>query len=707
MINIKRGIVIQNDDPESIGRVKVFFPDLSPSVYSGWRELAKDLQFKFIGLNLNSDLTPIIPTLKQLLPWAEIAIPSMGGGSSGRYNAAKQHGSVSDSPNDFTNVSTPLSNSTGLDEKAGVRFEIDGISDAFTGKNGTLKVNPLSSAYTPSLYSNSAKGSFDIPNVGAHVWAFFENDDPCFPVVFAVSHSQDEWLSIYGSPGNDYPSGFENNSVPDLGKQRIFRHKHVISEKGGVIEIINTDNKESIRLSQAGGSNIALTNEGISQFSAKHTSELTLGDKFATIRGDNLCFTHGNSEITIEKDRTIRIGRWQEASSAIEAWMTNARPLGQIKQLFDIKRANKNDFSASNQIKVGNNAPHPLTVAGSVHRLNLTQTFSSVSGTHSLVGSTYNMGNTMPSVVKSTVQKYSGQLSPSTKGGNFAIENLKTQLSQLNDALAKAFKTAEIAMGEGGSDIVKVTKDKTDVIGAGINDLPAIRCDENGNLRIVGVEITPDGAFPKFSATALIEKVHVDKTPFGNLTQIVGSRYELSIGSGGYQISTTGVMDWLSPMINLTTLETNFIAKKNINFISDSIYLSAPKIAISSPSGSVGIDSNLGVTQNLAVCGAGYFDGGIFTNKITAPAQWEETAPIILFGKIIPGMKIGVTSDGKDVTAVPMEMTVQIYPHTMAYKIPATDFKISSNTMALSAQSLNNNTPATPTAIINGTKTPN
>ena len=81
------GIVIQNNDPEKSGKIKVWVPHISPSVYLKWTESNEDKSFKFIGKNINSDITDIVEDLKGILPWAVCAAPLNGTSGSGRYNA--------------------------------------------------------------------------------------------------------------------------------------------------------------------------------------------------------------------------------------------------------------------------------------------------------------------------------------------------------------------------------------------------------------------------------------------------------------------------------------------------------------------------------------------------------------------------------------------------------------------------------------------
>ncbi len=46
------GIVIQNNDPEYRGRVKVYVPHIQASVYQNWFKEISDKSFKFIGENI-------------------------------------------------------------------------------------------------------------------------------------------------------------------------------------------------------------------------------------------------------------------------------------------------------------------------------------------------------------------------------------------------------------------------------------------------------------------------------------------------------------------------------------------------------------------------------------------------------------------------------------------------------------------------------
>ena len=90
------GIVVQNNDPEKRGRVKVYVPHISAGVYENWYQQDVDKKFSFPGSNIDTDLSTVIEPLKSMLPWAEPAMPLVGSSGSGRYNSHLDQASVSE-----------------------------------------------------------------------------------------------------------------------------------------------------------------------------------------------------------------------------------------------------------------------------------------------------------------------------------------------------------------------------------------------------------------------------------------------------------------------------------------------------------------------------------------------------------------------------------------------------------------------------------
>lgn len=73
------GLVINTNDPELRGRIQVFIPHISTTLYTGWNEKLQDISFRsFTNPPFTDELQE---KLKSLLPWAEAAVPFWGGGS--------------------------------------------------------------------------------------------------------------------------------------------------------------------------------------------------------------------------------------------------------------------------------------------------------------------------------------------------------------------------------------------------------------------------------------------------------------------------------------------------------------------------------------------------------------------------------------------------------------------------------------------------
>jgi len=362
------GIVVQNNDPLKRGRVKVFVPHISPSVYKNWVENSSDKKFKFLGKNVNSDLSNIIDDLKKILPWAELSAPLVGESSSGRYNAFKNIGTVSDSSNltstfnDPTNSNIDQSkltqysqNQDNIGEKPGNIFDINyyKLKDAFSTPSETNvnNANKYSFNYTPECYSNCTRGTFPVLSVGAHVWVFFNNGDPLKPVVFGSYFGASDWNGIFdntssselssSSTSPDYPGSFENTSNIDNENYDIntetYRNKYVINQKGGTLAFINTDNREVLKLTHYSGSFKEFNNFTNIELATNNDQKLVLNDQFLTVKGTRNEFTELDYDNVTRGDVYKKIGNLNRTAHL--QWKSIVSEIADIKQLFDIQRA--------------------------------------------------------------------------------------------------------------------------------------------------------------------------------------------------------------------------------------------------------------------------------------------------------------------------------------------------------------------------------
>ena len=390
------GIVVQNNDPEFRGRVKVYVPHIQANVYQGWYKEITNKNFKFLGKNIQSDLEKILPELKTVLPWAENSMPMIGATGSGRYNAHDKVGTISDSnrnetlkPN--THVQTEIEkkyklNPEHIGEKPGKVYESHStwVNDAFTNTqspddnsgdfaeletgdrlNGVNRPNKYAYNYQPNTYSNQAKGGFSIPNVGSHVWVFFQWGDPLRPVVFGVSYGQEDWKGIYDCQdehGMDYPGTFENISRDEErvydNNTETYRNKYVINQKGGTLEFVNTDNRELLKMTHYSGSFIEFNNHTNIEFATRNTQRLVQEDEYDTVNGFRNMYTGRDLDYIVRGDRYNKVGYMN--THYHEQWRESMRPLAEVKGLFEIQRMDGKPAGRLKQKQDGSPLPCPV-----------------------------------------------------------------------------------------------------------------------------------------------------------------------------------------------------------------------------------------------------------------------------------------------------------------------------------------------------------
>lgn len=684
------GIVIQNNDPLQRGRVKVFVPHVSPTVYKKWLDSKTDLAFKTPGKNVGSDLSVIMDQLKEVVPWADCAAPLIGASGTGRYNAINDQVSISDS-NKFSTTTPDTSfvpskysmNKEGVGEKPARKFEVHDLQvfDAFNDAtvNGTNRVNKFSQNYTPTSYSNQAKGIFGVPNVGSHVWIFFQEGDPMFPVYFAASFGAEDWAGIYEAStteqGIDYPSSYENKSQHDVSSynpnNEIYRNKFVFNQKGGTVEIVSTDNRELLKLTHFSGSFLEFNNHTTTQFAATNDQKLVLADQFLTVRGYRSEFVDRDYELIVRGDLYRKIGNFNH--DAFTQWKEVVADLAEFKQLFEIKRVAYTQGSiylnklSPGQTKVpagttGHDACPVCTHKNREKYWNTTYRLQSFPS--GLVSSIFTQQDN-PSLYTGVVPKFTGSIakyiyppsnpsnflnggrcpccagtgkSPSSQGGTFDNQSKDTLLSaSLRDKIAQ-LATIEKNLGLGGSEIVNITKHKIETIGLLMNDFPSIRVDGVGKINRNEVLVLPEGVIVNQKASPLVELVHVDDLPGGSYNLNVCNRWNVLVGAGGVSIKSYGTVEIGGTIANIAAEQINVVSENEVNIVGDKrLTLTSDAIVLRHKTyGQVLVDSNLGVTQNVVIGGALHVEGELSVQHITAPAEVQQTETTMLEGWITP-----------------------------------------------------------------------
>jgi len=219
-----RGIVVKNNDPLKLNRVKIFIPELSNQPFDNWFDEFDEISVKIAGKNNPTDNwsdTKIFEEMALVLQWAEPCFPLFGESSNGRYYKDGEISTISDcnySEGFQTNDEEPPSLEKGS-FKPSFLFEIKELSfrDAFSEplSNYTGKCNTYSYQYRPSSHTNKAKGIIGIPEVGSKVWVFHYQGELNFPVYFGVTQDFRCLVNINNTDNvngisNTYPNEFEN-----------------------------------------------------------------------------------------------------------------------------------------------------------------------------------------------------------------------------------------------------------------------------------------------------------------------------------------------------------------------------------------------------------------------------------------------------------------------------------------------------------------
>ena len=661
------GVVIQNNDPDMSGKVKVFVPHVSSTVYNDWVRGKDDKTIKFIGNNIDEDITGILDDLKLILPWSECAAPLVGESSSGRFNNYNLTGSVSDSNFYKTAVDTS-SASNDIGQAPSSLYDSDiNLNDAFTdAANNVNRPNPLSFEYKPNAYSNEAKGSFCIPAVGSHVWVFFREGNPQFPVYFAASFGQSDWKGIYESedtPGIDYPGTYENKNAGITEYDHnveAYRNKYVINQKGGSLEFVNSDLNEKMRLTHYSGSFKEMNNQSTVELSSKNKQNLVLNDSYDTVRGFKNEYTGKNLDEIVYRDKYKKVGSLN--AEYFDKWKDVVAGIQEFKQLFEIKRTNDNSVKNDDGITVlkrnsllqerdGTFASYPVT-DGSIKYSALANSAnpgppytavsdSSADGPQVWAEAAFpGPGNANPAAGSWPSQ--SGQpwgpggagKSVSTQNGEWIPDENKDKLKELIEASLPELTEIENELGIGGSEIIQITKHKMETIGMLMNDFGSIRLDNIGKLVNNEVLVDSTSVYMNKVDSPLLEYVHVQDLPGGNYTLNVCNRYNVMVGAGGLNLKSYGAVNLTGTITNIAGEQVNIASENEVNIDAGTINISADILRLRNKrQRQILIENSLGVNKNVIVGGGLHVEGETYLQHVTAPIEYQKTEATIAYSK--------------------------------------------------------------------------
>ena len=204
----------------------------------------------------------------------------------------------------------------------------------------------------------------------------------------------------------------------------------------------------------------------------------------------------------------------------------------------------------------------------------------------------------------------------------------KSNQSEVLTKVAEDLIPIESSIKAGGNQLITYEKDKQEHIGSVTNTFPPIRKDVQGEFRPKAVTIEGKGSFVNNETVSYTEEVENTRFPCGTYSLNVGNRYDLSVGAGGVNISTSGnAKIGSNARMNVVAGEElnmssgngniNLRAAHNISLKSDSMNLECPNQVV--------VNCNLGVSRNAIINGCAFVDGEVYLHHVTCPAEVQYT----------------------------------------------------------------------------------
>lgn len=194
---IYHGIVVQNNDPEHLGRVKVWVPGVNYQP----EDIENIDDLNFFGGNVGGMTPEEITQMRMHLPWAAVIAPILGMGSSGIFDAAENLGVLNIDDDDCPDDEGPIQprNNAFLNSREGA-FSPQVESLRGTAENGKIKPE-----------ATTAQQIYEFEVIRGHRQYFDENGNPkSFPAYITKNGRV-----VQSSRHNEYAGGLISLHHPE------------------------------------------------------------------------------------------------------------------------------------------------------------------------------------------------------------------------------------------------------------------------------------------------------------------------------------------------------------------------------------------------------------------------------------------------------------------------------------------------------------
>jgi hypothetical protein len=457
-----------------------------------------------------------------------------------------------------------------------------------------------------------------------------------------------------------------------------YRNRFVFNQRGGTFMINNSTNRELVKISHHSGSNIAFTNFTTTELATTNKQTKVINDEFRTVGNHNNLSVGGDNVLRVGENNYEFIGYSAKATGLAEQrqigvhyrWQSEFKTIAQWNGEFDVMRGGYSFPGGTNTPQTGSRAKNP-DLKFKVKALdNTTSEVKPVPIRDSKKNQVWTYTNVANRNQREAVQisptidnikqafgrygtyapgiiKFGASKSSATEGGNWVVNSAKNEKiynylintlykiddpekpdpGDYGDLPAKRLFPLEARMGRyGGDSLTTIRRNKIETIGILINSYPSIRIDEYGRSQPTEIGVSEKRVIKHHDFVPHVEDVSSEENfPGGSYTLTVGNKYNVLVGSGGIQMSTTGGLLVASTTLRAACTQIDLNASHGIILGSPShIDIYSPKIHFRSRR-QILADSSLGVTNNLTVGGGLFVEGELFTNHITAPLEIQQT----------------------------------------------------------------------------------
>lgn len=359
-----RGTVVQNNDPDRRGRVKIAIPEFTA-------QLARDLGLppdvynaRFVGDNVTTIYTKgVLQQFCDVLKWAEQAAPLIGGGTAGVFNAKNGDATVGEGYRGTLREPLGEESITPSGESVSPKAtaSVNGIPGSFDMGYKTGMCDVYNQTYAPSPINNATKGIFSVPRVGSQVWVFFENGSLDYPVYIGYVFDKSDWNSVTNPQGSNpslhYPAGSENMQDNE---PYFFTGQTVFNSKAGSLEFIETDDFEKIKISHYSGSFYEIGNHTTVEVNVENKATVTNINEHHSIKGDSAFIVLGDRHEHYRGDHHMTYGD-PENKTFYDEWIETAAPAFAHSAQFSQKERKITDPTKSGASKgnANNTFSHP------------------------------------------------------------------------------------------------------------------------------------------------------------------------------------------------------------------------------------------------------------------------------------------------------------------------------------------------------------